>query len=425
MNQRLVVRLILVLALLAPGWVVVQPATAHAQAGAPAPAPAERPAPAAPRETAPPIPAPGDTQGGANAIPAPGDSGQGGAVAPNTPGGAVAPTVGDKDGWDFDDEETEVKKEESWQDLLRPQLFDIAMMVGFLTFAMVSFFLKSRPLKYVALAMTVAYLGVVKSTMISITDIFRLVESGRAVFEIPSGELSVGTVASAVASGFPNFKDSVAWYIFATFTVVSTIVFGRVYCGRICAFGAFTQLMDAVLPKRLRIDPPKWLEKRASYIKYGLLVATVAYYALTKHFAVYRYVEPFWMYTRQADIILWTMLGALLLATVVVRNMYCRFLCPVGATLGILSTATIFGIKRWSECSSCKICEKTCEWGAIEGPKIIKTECVRCDDCERVYADQSKCPHWLIPIIRQRKIDQAKAAGRPVPQFIPLEKVVR
>ena len=37
-----------------------------------------------------------------------------------------------------------------------------------------------------------------------------------------------------------------------------------------------------------------------------------------------------------------------------------------------------------------------CEWGAIEGPKIIKSECVRCDDCERLYADTKKCPHWLI-----------------------------
>ena len=24
------------------------------------------------------------------------------------------------------------------------------------------------------------------------------------------------------------------------------------------------------------------------------------------------------------------------------------------------------------------------------------TECVRCDDCERLYMDQQKCPHWII-----------------------------
>ena len=397
MNRPLVARLILVLALLAPGVAGLQ-ARLHAQ-----PATTEAPA----------------------ARPLPDSPGDGSAQPANTPGGANAPTGGKDDPWGFDDEVEEEKKVETLQDVLRPQLFDIAMTVAFLSFAMVSFFLKSRPLKYVALAMTVAYLGVVKSTMISVTDIFRFVESGRAVAEIPSGELTLSTFGAAVASGFPNLKDSVAWYIFATFTVVSTILFGRLYCGRICAFGAFTQLMDAALPKRLRVDPPRWLEKRASYIKFGLLVATVTYYAFTKHFTIYRYVEPFWMYTRQASLVLWLMLGTLLLATVFVRNLYCRFLCPVGAMLGVLSGLTVFGIKRWSECSSCKICEKTCEWGAIEGPKIIKTECVRCDDCERVYADQSKCPHWLIPIIRQKKIDQAKAAGRPIPQFIPLEKVGR
>ena len=89
--------------------------------------------------------------------------------------------------------------------------------------------------------------------------------------------------------------------------------------------------------------------------------------------------------------------GHNIVATVFVRNLYCRFVCPVGAALGIISqVTTVFRIKRWSECKSCKICEKTCQWGAIRGPKIVASECVRCDDCERLYMDQKKCPHWLI-----------------------------
>ena len=90
--------------------------------------------------------------------------------------------------------------------------------------------------------------------------------------------------------------------------------------------------------------------------------------------------------------------------------LHCRFLCPVGAALGLVSqVTTVFRIKRWSECSTCKICEKTCEWGAIRGPLIVKSECVRCDDCERLYMDQKKCPHWLIII---RKQDKAVAMAR-------------
>jgi polyferredoxin len=96
------------------------------------------------------------------------------------------------------------------------------------------------------------------------------------------------------------------------------------------------------------------------------------------------------------------MLATLLIATVFVRNLYCRFFCPLGAFLGVLSNLTVFRIKRWSECNTCKICQKACEWGAIDGPRILKTECVRCDDCERLYADTKKCPHHLILI---RKAD--------------------
>ena len=79
--------------------------------------------------------------------------------------------------------------------------------------------------------------------------------------------------------------------------MVSTVLWGRLYCGRICAFGAFTQLMDATIPKRFRVEPPAWLERRAGFVKYGLLARSSLYYIATKHTNVYRYVEPFWMFT--------------------------------------------------------------------------------------------------------------------------------
>jgi len=280
------------------------------------------------------------------------------------------------DPWGFDDE----VKVETWGDILRPQALDIALTTGLIGLALFSFARRSKPLKYVTLGLTVAYLGVMKSTMISVTDIFRLVDLN-----------------------LPTFKYSVSWYIFAGFAVISTVLWGRLYCGRLCAFGAFTQLMDATIPKRLRVEPPLWLERRASYIKYGLLLAVVAYYIATKHTNVYRYVEPFWMFTRSANVLLWTMLATLLVVTVVVRNVYCRFLCPVGAGLGLISqVTTVFSIKRWSECKTCKICERACEWGAIQGPKIIKSECVRCDDCERIYDDKKACVHWLMIVKKER-----------------------
>jgi polyferredoxin len=263
---------------------------------------------------------------------------------------------------------------ETWGELLGPQALDLTLLTAFIALALVSFFRKSVRWKYVALVAAVGYLGFYKSSLMSISDVFRLTDLN-----------------------LPPFSYSLAWYLFSGFVVVSTVLWGRLYCGRICAFGALTQLMDAVLPKKLRVDVPPAIERRAIWIKYGFLGALVLYYVVTKDLArPVQYAEPFWMFSLFGTTPMWIGLGVLLTATVFVRNLYCRFLCPVGAALGIISNLTVFRIKRWSECKTCKICEKTCEWGAIQGPKIIKAECVRCDDCERLYLDQQKCPHWIV-----------------------------
>jgi NosR/NirI family nitrous oxide reductase transcriptional regulator len=262
---------------------------------------------------------------------------------------------------------------ESWGEILAPQVLDLALFSGFFALALVSFFRKSVRLKYVTFVAAIAYLGFVKSTLLSVTDIFRV------------ADLSL-----------PIFKYNLAWYLFAVFTMASTVLWGRLYCGRICAFGALTQLMDPIVPRRMRLEIPVRIEKHANLIKYGVLAGVLAYFFATRDVGVYRFVEPFWMFGLFGTTGMWIGLAVLLVATVFVRNLYCRFLCPVGAMLGILSNLTVFRIKRWAECNSCKICEKTCEWGAIRGPKIIASECVRCDDCERLYMDQQKCPHWII-----------------------------
>ncbi len=270
---------------------------------------------------------------------------------------------------------------ETWAETLRPQSLDLALLVAFLALAMVSFTRKSVPLKLVTFAFAIGYMGFAKSYLISITNIF-----------------------SALDWNWPVPKYNLAWYMFFGFTVVSTVLWGRLYCGRICAYGALTQALDVMLPARWRFEVPKAIEKRASFIKFGLLAALLGYYLLTHDLLIYQYVEPFWMFGMFGTTTMWSMLVVLLAVTVVVRNVYCRFLCPVGAALGLMSYLTVFKIKRWSECNTCKMCQKTCQWGAIEGPRILVTECVRCDDCERLYADTAKCPHWRIIEYNEKKV---------------------
>ncbi|WP_428097849.1 4Fe-4S binding protein [Candidatus Rariloculus sp.] len=289
------------------------------------------------------------------------------------------------DGWNFDEFED---AEPTLLELAGDQALDIGLFAAFATLAMVSFLRKSVPLKYVTLVASVLYMGFYKSQLMSIVNIF-----------------------STLTGNLPIFSYSMAWYAFAAFTVITTVFWGRLYCGRICAFGALTQLIDAVVPSRFRVDIPQKLEHRAGYIKYGILFGAVGYYLVTREIQFYRYIEPFWMFTLDASIVLWIGLGVLLVASVFVRNLYCRFLCPFGAALGLVSALTVFKIKRWSECNQCALCEKKCEWGAIRNRQIIMPECVRCDDCEILYDDKQACPHWLLEAKRKARLKALGAAA--------------
>lgn len=279
--------------------------------------------------------------------------------------------------WGFEEVET---ADPGILELLVQQRTDLIVFGLFLALALVSFLRKSVPLKYVTLVASVLYLGVYKSHLLSITNIL--------------GSLT-GT--------WPLHAESLAFSALVVFGIVSTILWGRVYCGRVCAFGALTQLIDAIVPRRWQWEVPPVLERRAGYIKYLILFGAIGWYLATHENAFYRYIEPFWMFSFEASAMLWIGLGVLLVASIFVRNLYCRFLCPLGAALGLLSSLSIFRIKRWSECSTCQLCEKACEWGAIRERKIVMTECVRCDDCEILYASKTRCPHWLLKAKYQRR----------------------
>ena len=295
------------------------------------------------------------------------------------------------DEWDFPEEE-EVAT--SWADDIRTQGADLAAVSAFLVLAFVSFFRKDDRLKVVVLVAAVGYLGFYKSQLLSIVNLF-----------------------GVLGAGLPVFRHALGWYLLAIVGIVSTVVWGRVYCGRICAFGALTQLLDRVVPARLQVRIPLRIERRASLIKYVILAGAIGYFLITRNPLIYPYIEPFWVFGLHGTPALWAGVAVLLVGSIFIRNLYCRFLCPLGAALGLVSqVTTLFRIKRWRECSTCRICQKACEWGAIEGPRIIRSECVRCDDCERLYDDQTRCPHHLIiirkaDIMARRSVQPAGSTG--------------
>jgi polyferredoxin len=74
-----------------------------------------------------------------------------------------------------------------------------------------------------------------------------------------------------------------------------------------------------------------------------------------------------------------------------VPRFYCRFICPTGAMLGILSRIAIWRVgKTKNECTDCHLCEKNCEGACSPTSQIRINECILCMNC------LNECRHDLM-----------------------------
>ena len=86
------------------------------------------------------------------------------------------------------------------------------------------------------------------------------------------------------------------------------------------------------------------------------------------------------------------MIGSVFLAALflnfVVPRFYCRFLCPLGALLGVFSRYALWRVgKTKNVCSMCLRCETDCEGACEPAGRIHSSECVLCMNCLHTCED--------------------------------------
>jgi len=110
----------------------------------------------------------------------------------------------------------------------------------------------------------------------------------------------------------------------------------------------------------------------------------------TPAYAVYDSYKAVFMPEAQMHLqqIFWVglLIGAILGLEKLSRRFWCRYLCPAGALLGVLSQWRLFERIVNDDCSNCMLCEKECKMNAIpEGiTETGKVECIECFSCEEV-----------------------------------------
>ena len=271
--------------------------------------------------------------------------------------------------------------------LARTSPAEVAWMLGLLALVTVAFFLKRDRLRWVALVATFLYLG-----------------------WFDGGFLSVSHITAVISVGPAVFLEDIPLLLFVVFSVVTTLLVGRVFCGFLCPFGVLQDFLEKVVPRKFKRELPRALHERLYLVKYVCLAAILLPALAGSRASIFSFFEPFGtVFFLSSSIVLWGIAGGILVASAIVPRFYCRYACPLGAALAVASTVSPFRIRRVEHCDHCKVCEQACPTGAIEGPRIDFRECVRCNICEAKLIEQAGVCRHDIDDVRGRLV-QLKVA---------------
>ncbi|MCX8128852.1 MAG: 4Fe-4S binding protein [Clostridia bacterium] len=172
------------------------------------------------------------------------------------------------------------------------------------------------------------------------------------------------------------------------------ILFGRFFCGWFCAFGSLNDFLylisSKVFGKRFTISP--LADALLKYLKYAILLFIFGFVWTLKLLPSENYSPwlafdqitqaPGIFFVRPAAYIL---LLLILIGSMFVERFFCKYLCPLGAVLSIISRLRFVEISKQvsSNCSSCSVCKSKCPMNInLDDMEQQKSgECIDCLKC--------------------------------------------
>lgn len=205
------------------------------------------------------------------------------------------------------------------------------------------------------------------------------------------------------------------------FLVVYTIVFGRFFCGYLCAFGAIGDWIYAfsawvqkkVLKRKKLLTLPEKAEQVLRFGKYVTLVLIVLL-CFTGVYGKLHGVNPWEVFSLlttgnfklKGETVAVVLFLLILVGDAVTERFFCRFLCPMGAVFSLLPVLPFSTVKRDEpNCiKGCNACRRKCPVGLkIASDGTGDGECIQCERCLTVCpkgnltkADVT-CIPWSVP----------------------------
>ncbi len=171
------------------------------------------------------------------------------------------------------------------------------------------------------------------------------------------------------------------------------------FCSHVCPVGTVSEglgkLGERLLGATWRL--PRWLDYPLRSLKYLLLAFFLWAVLVSMDLAGVRaFLDS--PYNKVADVkmllfftspsrLTVAVLGVLVVGSVLVRDLWCRYLCPYGALLGVLGRLAPFKVTRDpSRCTDCRACTRVCpaRLPVHRLQRVASVECTSCQDCVAV-----------------------------------------
>jgi len=154
------------------------------------------------------------------------------------------------------------------------------------------------------------------------------------------------------------------------------IIFGNIYCGYICPFGAAQELLGYVVPKRFKQPVATDKMQKARFVKYVVLLILIIVFFFSRNRTtlgsdplISFFNLQFWSATGGLILLI---VGTALIGSVFYPRFWCRYLCPVGAFLSLLNNMGV--LKRYLPAKRFG----KCEFGLTGKDQM---DCLYCDRC--------------------------------------------